>query len=371
MRNYYIPSTLYAYCMSDSKNYKKIDKFLNRYKHKKSSYNKYNRAIQLYLTVHPNINPETYLIDIRRLSRDKELDHLEQIKDDLEKYQPYLEKNYSPNTVKLYMSSIRQLLQYYDCEPRDKVWKELKRIRNEEGNVFYDIAPKDTQIKEILVNANALDTAFSLLLITTGIRPASALDIDEKQDLHLDEQPPRINITAPNNGNKKKRHFIYTTEECKEHILIWIKQKKQYIERTRKISNLPIKYEESTKLFPFAYETMSKHWNDLLKKAGLNEVITNAHGKKQHLYHLYTLRQFFRSYLNNKDLAELLIGHTDMSNYYFNKNEEDIKKDYLEYSKNLYILSKPTITKKPANTRIRWCGMERQKVPLKKGDVTK
>lgn len=335
--------------MKKEKNYQKLNKFLERYENKKQSFNKHKKAIELFLFIHTHINPETYFIDTRRLSRNNELNHIDIIEIDVEKYQRELEKNHSPNTVKSYISSIKQILEYYHCCPDNQFFKKLKELKNGKGNVFHDISPTPQQLKEILSNNDSLIKAFSLIMISTGIRPKFILDIDEKQDLHLEENPPRINILTPDTGNKKKRHFTYITEECKDAIEIWIKQKNLHIERTRKISNLSIKYEESTKLFPIAYSTISKRWNKLLELSGLNEQITNNNGKKQYLFHLYTLKEYFRSYLNNKDLAELLIGHTDMSNYYFNKQEEEIKKDYLEFSKNLYVFSRPTITKEIQN----------------------
>lgn len=324
------------------KNYQKIKDFLNLFINKPNTFKKHNKAIELFLLENPNINPETYLKDIRLLSKEEEYKIKDTIEKDLITFQQKLEDNYSPNTVKSYISSIRQLLEHNRIELDNAFWKKLNRLRTSDGNSYSDMTPTKQQIKKILSNSNSLEKALFLTLISTGLRPEEVINI-EINDLHLEEKPPRINIKTISTNTKRRVQFTYTTEECKESIKLWLEQRQNYIEKTKKISNLPIKWETSNKLFPISEVTARKRWNKLLEKSIQNEESINKNGRKQKLFHLYTLRKYFRTYLGKRDLAEYFMGHRNMSNQYWNKPEEEIKKDYLEYSKNLYIYSNPTL----------------------------
>jgi len=322
--------------------YTKFDDFLETYKNKTSSLNKHKKALELFIIIHPNINPETYFRDTRLLSKQKEILIKDRIEKDMKTYQRELEKNYSPNTVESYISSIRTFLIFCHITLDESFWKTLNNLKIAIGNSHFDTSPTKQQIKIILSNAKALDKALFLTMVSTGLREQDIIDI-EMNDLHLNEKPPRIVIKTLSNNKKRRLPFTFITEECKEAIELWIIQKEEYIKKTRKISNLPIKWETSNKLFPISEVTARNRWNKLLKDSNLNEQSTNQNGRKQFIFHLYTLKKFFRSYLDNRDLAEYLIGHTNISNLYYNKNIEEIKQEYLKYSKNLYILNNPKI----------------------------
>jgi len=235
---------------------------------------------------------------------------------------------------------MRTFLEHSHITLDNAFWKKLNRLKNAIGNSHYDTSPSPQELKIILSNANPLEKALFLTMVNTGVRENDIINI-EKNDLHLNENPPRITIKKLNTTTKRRLPFAFVTEECKEAIELWLIQKDDYIQKTRKISNLPIKWETSNKLFPISEVTARKRWNNLLEESHLNEQSTNQNGRKQYIFHLYTLKKFFRSYLNNRDLAEYLIGHTNISNLYYNKNLEEIKNEYKKYSKNLYILTNP------------------------------
>lgn len=315
-------------------NYSKIDDFLKDYKG--SSYRQKSKAIELFLLLH-NINPETYLKDIRLLEIKQQIQIKDNYAKDIKEYLRFLqEENYSPSTVKNYISSIRQLLENSHILLDDNHWKQINKIKTGNGKTLHDIAPNKEQIKLILSNANAMERAFILTMITTGKRPIEILSID-KDDLKLDETPPRIKFKITNTDTKRRTPYSYITEECKDAIKAYMTQRDRYLEYVKKISNLPIKTQYNNRLFPLSDNTIRRRYNNLLKKSGLDEDDKNSKGSKLHIYHLNTIRKFFRSYLGNRDLAEYLMGHTNINNLYWNKPQEDIKKDYLKYEQNLYI----------------------------------
>ena len=60
-----------------------------------------------------------------------------------------------------------------------------------------------------------------------------------------------------------------------------------------------------------------------LKRANLDECADNGNVELDKYNH-YSLKIYFRTYLGNRDLAEHLMGHTDIANQYCNKQEHEI-----------------------------------------------
>ncbi|MFO8077690.1 MAG: hypothetical protein R6U21_03505, partial [Thermoplasmatota archaeon] len=199
----------------------KIDEFLNIYKDKKKSYNKHKTAITFLLKTIDNA--KDYIIDVDEI---KDYQTERKIKrkyeKDLIKFQIFLEgKEYSANTINAYISSIRQLFEFHGIELNKSTWKKLKRLRKQNGNELHDMTPTKGQLQAILSNANSFEKAIFLTLISTGRRIDEISNI-HLDDLHLDETPPRINITRRSSTTKGRTPYSFITNECKDAILVWL-----------------------------------------------------------------------------------------------------------------------------------------------------
>lgn len=298
-------------------------------------------SIQNLVEANPTLDIHTYFTDTRLLTGKKLIQKQDEITIILKNFVRYLEnRKCSSNTIKNYLSSIKQLHDYHHMNIPTSEWKQIRKTNKQNGKIFHTTAPTKEQLRQILSNANALDKAYFLTLICTGKRPEEILRVNYKKDLFLDEKPPRIVIRMPNTETKRRTPYAFLTEECKQAIQDYMKQRHLFLNRIIN-SHLPIenkeKFEESSRLFEVSIITIRERWNKLLKKAELDETSSNGNGTERHKFNHYSLRYFFRSYLGNKDLAEHLMGHTDIANLYNNKQEHEIAKDYLNFSKNLYI----------------------------------
>lgn len=324
----------------------KINQFLQDFSHKEALLRKHRNAIKALQSANKNVDfDKLFSNDPRKMSKEQEIDIQDLAEKIIKNCVILLDKNKrSGVTITNYLSSIKTLFEHYHIELPHSTWKKIKKLQTRYGDSYHPKAPTKEQIQKILSNADAIEKAFYLTMLTTGLRPEEIVNI-ELNDLHLEEQPPRISITTANTATKRRLPYAYITEEAKIAIKNYIPQRPRYF-NNKKISNLPNtktnKNNLSNKLFPIAKVTMRSRWNDLLKHSELHETRKNG-TQKRHIFNFYTLKYYFRSYLGNPDLAEHLIGHIDMSNQYSNKQDEEIKKDYLIFSKNLYINSNPVL----------------------------
>ncbi|VVB61775.1 Tyrosine recombinase XerD [uncultured archaeon] len=307
-------------------------------------------AIEYFIQANPTIDLNTYFIDFRLLHGIDLITRQDQTTIAIKNLITFLEnKNLAPNTITGYRTDIKQLHDYYHMTLDETDWKQINKMQKHTGKKFHTTSPTKEQIQRILSNATALEKAYFLTILTTGKRPEEILQID-LEDLHLEEKPPRITFKIEDNTTKKRLPYSFVTEECKDAIQTYLTQRPMFIS-TITNSHLDIKNKEqflnSPKLFQINGVTIRRHWNKLLKKANLDEntkrEIIDKHSKKisiqRYKFNHYSLRHYFRVYLGNRDLAEKLMGHTDIRNLYNTKQEQEIAKDYIIFSKNLYIYS--------------------------------
>ena len=296
-------------------------------------------AIDHFQKANPDIDLNTYITDTRLLTKKKLIKKQDEMTHALKNLITHLEKmNLSASAITNYRSSIRQFHEYHHMELPPSEWKKIRQLQTTTGDKFDHASPTRENLQKILSNANALEKAYYLTAITSGRRPDEILKI-EVEDLHLDEKPPRIAMKTPDNQRKRRTKYAFITEECKDAIQTYLEQRHRFIEKIT-TSNLPIKNKQkfytSKQLFQFCYRTARDHWITLLQKAGLDEHTTKG-DLKRYRFNQYMLRHYFRTYLGNSDLAEHLMGHTDISNMYYSKQIHEIAQDYQKYSKNLYI----------------------------------
>ncbi|MFX0138367.1 MAG: hypothetical protein ACFFDN_32295, partial [Candidatus Hodarchaeota archaeon] len=337
--------------MKENKKFSKVERFLaigsDSLKRKK------RKALDYYFILHNITNPDDYFKDLRRIKdEDNKIELMDKYIDDIIEYAIFLKDRLkAEQSFKDYLSVIRQFFEEYHIEFYKTDWKRIKKHIPRTGKIVNDLPLDKEKIRLILSNADSLLRAFSLVIMCSGQREEDISNI-ELSDLHLDEKPPRINNRTLNTSTKKRHPFFYTTDECKKAIEDWLLQRDEYIRFRRNISNLPIEYDlkKDNKLFPTSIGRIRAKWNNKLKEVGLDEYVL-INGKKYYRYRFYNLKSFFRSNLNNRDLAEYLMGHFNINNRYYGKPQNEIQKEYLDCSHNLLLYTDTDYIKDSADFR--------------------
>lgn len=320
----------------------KIQKFLQQFLHKQDLFDKHINAINALLKSNKDIDFDGLLAkDPRNLPRKKAFELQDKVKEIISKCVIDLEKH-SYNTFKAYISSIKIFFEHYhiNLEPTD--WREIRALRTNHKKIGgKDKAPTKQEMQKILSNMDALETAFVLIGTSSGLRPGDILYI-ELNDLHLDKNPPEITNRVPCTATKKRLDFAVISKEAKKAIETYLPQRQRYFENKNiKILKTTDKNKGNleNKLFPISDRTIRERWNKKVKKVEGLYIIKKIgeKEKKESIYDLHKLRYYFRTYLGKSDLAEFLMGHTDMNNYYYGKQEEEAKKDYITLSNSLLI----------------------------------
>jgi integrase len=337
--------------MVEIKGFKKVDIFLSNGSN--SLNRKRRKALDYYFILHKITNPDEYFRDLRLIkNEDEKIKLMDKYIDNVIEYAIFLKDRLSAEqSFKDYLSVIKQFFEEYHIEFYKTDWKRIKKHIPKTGKIVNDLPLDKQKIRLILSNADSLLRAFAFIIMCSGQREEDISNI-EISDLHLNEKPPRINNRTKNTGTKKRHPYIYITDECKKAIEDWLSQRDEYTKYRRKISNLPIEYniKNDNKLFSTSIGRIRAKWNNKLKEVGLDEYIL-INDKKYYRYRFYNLKSFFRSNLKNRDLAEYLMGHSNINNIYYKKPQNEIQKEYLEYSHNLLLYTNTDYIKESADFR--------------------
>ena len=199
--------------------------------------------------------------------------------------------------------------------------------------------------------ASVRDRAIILTLASSGLRIGELLSLDI-DDIELENSPVKIVIRAAKAKNKHSR-FTYCSQEAKEAILSWLKNRDTFLAGSAKhnLNLLPFvgktaKKEgsdkiittgavnvESTLLFPVSDGQINAAWETCLRKAGLFLKDTDSN---RNIYRLHSLRKFFDTKLSSTAMPEKLVqffeGHlSELANKYYVPSEEFAGAEYLKY----------------------------------------
>jgi integrase len=266
-------------------------------------------------------NPETYFNNGRNYEGD------------IIKFWEYLNDK-PPMTKKLFINTVKRFLIRNNKELRNlDIWDTLKsRLKGAEG-ISEDFIPDNEELKRILLHTDIRTKAVSFIAITSGMRIGEILKL-LPSDIHLDENPCRINIRAKVAKNNKRR-TTFITDEAKAVLKEWYRVRDKYLENAIKkcICNAK-KNPDDNRIFPYSNNTIRFSWNLAVKKAGFEEFDSQTNRRK---LHFHCLRKFFRSYFGNADFAEHLIGHKGYLSTYRQYNDKQLAKEYVKFTENLLI----------------------------------
>lgn len=350
-----------------------IERFLklNNYAKKtqklyKHSITKYFRYLKTYNQNPKKEEPPVYLYtktpnEYIKSDRDFETD--------VREFALYISNN-APLTQKVLLNGVKQFLEEYDIDIRNKIWKKIRNQRKGNKPLTLDKIPDNEDLKRILSDGNIKCKSYFLMLSSSGLREGEGCGI-KWDDIELENR--KIHIRAEIAKNNCYR-YVYFSPEAKEHLLMWKDIYDNWTPKAGKEHKQKcLENKQDNRVFPFSESTAIWMWNNLIEKSGYDkrDKVTN-----RRIYHIHTLRKYFETKLINTGMVEpavqKLLGHEGYLNgSYYRIPEEELKEMYEEHSPALSVFSdihklpdmiKPEL--KRYETKID--RLERQNITLKK-----
>jgi len=311
-----------------------------------------NESIRMWLkkACHSIYTEKTYLSAIKKyfeftnLTPDKIIEEWQRVKYNWEEAQKFIDKhseliekfyclaldNYKPKSKENFLASIVSFYRHnkipisVDCKERAYV-------------VYHNRPIQKTDIQRILEHASLRDRTFFLLMLESGLRPNTIVQLryrNIKRDFEANKVPMMIEVEPEISKWKDEKRFTFIGEDG-------FKALKEYL-----APRMPLRDDD------FLFEAVHKHQQKgqhptpslfsvqfarIVRKLNLAEKIREDNPRRK--LNLYTLRKYFRNNIKVSDPAyrEFWMGHSlKIDNSYFEKNiehPETIEKHRQEYMK--------------------------------------
>lgn len=227
-------------------------------------------------------------------------------------------------SIKVYVSSIRSYLQFYDI---DVIQSRFKRKVKMPSIIRQDEEPIDaSDIRQILLACNNRRLKpYLLVLASGGMRAIEALAI-RLRDIDFNVSPTKIHIRKEYAKTRLPRE-IYISDEATRYLKQWIDFK--YRDKHKEDSNLRNRIKHPDDLV-FAIRTESTDPNAMyikvllefekvLDAAGLNGRKEEGGANHRRKITLHSFRRHAKSVISNQassDFSEYILGHSTKSVYY-------------------------------------------------------
>lgn len=272
--------------------------FLNEYK-SKSTRNSYLSAIrQFFKLIYPDAPDSVYELADHYLKEERKHE------DDIKAFVHSLSKR-PPKTTRLYLAAVKMFLLENDIELPQIFWHRLNRGIKGSRARTQDRVPSNDQLRKIITHIPIRGKALFLLLASSGMRIGEALQLDIS-DIELTANTVRIRGEYTKTGNPR---YAFFTDETKEHIIEWQRNRDAYLKQAVAKSTLNKKKINDTRVFPFENTTAYAMWRNALTKT---QNVQRDPTTNRHRLHPHVLRKFFRSKLGTVipvDIVEALMGH--------------------------------------------------------------
>lgn len=292
-------------------------------------------------------DPDNYIVDVRRLENNEQLDAMETYERDIKIYWKWLiEKKLAPKTISNAVDCVRVFLKQYRIRLDDIVWENIRRRGTGNKPITQEAVLTPEILKKILIHGDAKSRGMCLTLASSGMRIGELVQL-KREDVDFDSKPTKINVRylGPNSGVKTKTSRItFISDEATEALKEWWKQRDKSLSLSVQRTNFPNvkKKIEDDRVFPFETTNARNIWNRMLKKAGLDQKDPRT---GRFLIHIHSTRKFFRTKFSkhDRDVAELLMGHAGyLSPNYLRFTEDELKEEYLKGMKHLLIFEAPS-----------------------------
>ena len=249
----------------------------------------------------------------------------------------YQEKqNYSPKTINLYLTGVKEFLFYNDIELRQSDIRTIKRRKPKPEKINQDLPIKPEILCTIVDHFSSIQgKALALFLASSGCRINEALSIN-LSDIDLCQTPPRIYLRGSITKNQCNR-TTFISSEAKKSLEKWLSIRESNIEnKIKNYKHLKIN-PVNNHIFPFNERTAYSLWNTALKRSGLDKEKDPETGRFLYTYH--GLRRFFKTQLTGhleSEIVERLLGHEGYLNgSYYRIEENEMAEKYLKYENRL------------------------------------
>ncbi len=273
----------------------------------------------------------------------------------IKKFWEYL-KEKSPSTRNIGICAIKGFLTRFDKTTKAlDIWDDIsaRMKRTTSVPVTPKYVPDIEEVKQILHYCDIRTKTAVLMSITSGMRIGEVVEL-EPDDIYLDQTPTKINVRAEIAKNKRRR-ICFISPEATELLKEWLRVREEYTKNSLK--SLNFKHQQSKKIkvdnriFPVSSNSIRKAFNIACDKAGFRKKTklkgdfdNKIHRSRRELQYK-SLRDFFRTYLGNVDLAEHLMDHAGYLSTYRQFNEKELAKLYLKNVHNVTVFERqPDLT---------------------------
>ena len=232
----------------------------------------------------------------------------------------------TPNSMKLYMASIRSYLAYHDIDVIPSKFKRRVRMPKVSRE---DEEPLDvSDIRKILLSCNNRRLkAYLLVLASGGMRTVEGLAIRLK-DIDFSVSPTKIHIRKEYAKTKVARD-IYISDEATHYLKQWLEWKYNNQERPRCSNPDDLVFTVHNGANPnVLYVKILTEFEKLLALAGLDERKEEGVQKRRKIT-MHSIRRFVKTVISdqtNQDYSEWFLGHKKSP--YYTKKEPDRREIY-------------------------------------------
>jgi integrase len=286
-------------------------------------------------------DPDTYIVDVRRLENDERLNILESYEKDIKKYWQWLiSEERSPKTIVNAVDCIRVFLKQYRIRLDDVVWENFRRRGTGNKPISRETPITKEMLKKILIHGDAKSKAMFLVISSSGMRIGETANLKMK-DVDFDSVPTKIIVryTGPNTVKTKTSRPTFISNEATDALKEWLKIRDESLALSIKRTNFPgsKKQADDDRVFCCCATNIRDNWNRLIEKAGLNEKDERT---ARHMVIVHGLRKYFKKKFGryNSDVAEVLMGHEGyLLKSYLPFTDEELKQEYLKGMNHLLV----------------------------------
>ena len=317
-------------------NSKKLNKFLNTLKNRRSTYRAYLLHLVRYFE-HMNIKDvDKYVKDTRQLNKKQKIQYLDGLEKDLTEYWQVINEQAHGKTPYLWLTAIKMFLIHNKTFELDDVFLKLQKNGHGNYSVTNTKTPTKEQLLKIFSYSNPESKALFMFQLTSGQRIEQVIETTF-QNIDMDFDCPRIFYPRAKQKYKVKTRI---TPETKQLLQEYLEQRDKFIKtRTSRGQHLRKKELDMNKLFPMDIGTANAIWTTMVKNAGLYELDPNTN---KPVFGTHCLRRYFLSHFSDPNFGDYFSGHITPRNKEY-RQYSDEKLDHAYKSNNSELLIFETI----------------------------
>lgn len=251
-------------------------------------------------------------------------------------------------TKQTYVNAVKAWLEHFDVDIKESQRKAIAR-KTKKGSETHDKPVSVSFLKSLHAHAELALWAAVLILATSGMRVSELLKL-EPGDFYLQERPSMIKIRFGVAAKGGPMRWTFISHEAVAALEEWTRYRDTYVANKNTKENLREKDRNDTRMFPMSYSNLLTMWNVAVKKAGYAEQDPDTH---RALYHIHSLRKFFRTQLGRYDEVEKMMGHEGyLTGSYVLLTPEELAAFYAKNESKLWIDTPVVLEDAEAQKRI-------------------